>query len=118
MNSSGSINLRMSALVPQPNQIRVSCRSRFYKFKDLRAKIRKQENFDLSLEMDPTSKKEAKKKAKQVLLNEVITIEEEGGREGQRPLWMSGVEEIKLDVSEIQSRSNTKKKFIFINYPY
>ena len=81
------------------NQIRVTCRSRFQKFKDVRSRRR---SFG-GLEERGSKKKLEKEK----LLGD-IEIEEMGVK-GKRPLWMSGVEEIKLDASEIQSKSEPRK---------
>jgi len=77
--------------------IKIVCRSRFLKFKELRTKKRQNSfsNFD---DEEP----QAKKKEKEKLLGD-LEIEELSPK-GKRLLWMSPVEEIKLDVSEIQSK--------------
>ena len=80
------------------NLIRVIHRSRYQKFVELRTQHRKQQNINAI--MDDSSK--LKKNDKQKLLGEVDKIEE-GIKE--RPLWMSSINEIKLDIAEIQIKS-------------
>ena len=79
------------------NLIRVIHRSRYQKFVELRTQHRKQQNINAI--MDDSIK--LKNIEKEKLLGDEIEL----GIKGQRPLWMSSIEEIKLDFAEIESKS-------------